>query len=252
MSLVLDLNCDMGEDPAATDLDEALLGWVTSANVACGGHAGDEASMRRLARLCRAHGVALGAHPAYPDRHGFGRRSLPLAGPALRDAVLQQVQALAACAQAEGATLRHVKPHGALYHDASRSPEVAHAIADAVEQVDGRLVLVAQAGSAALSLWRARGRRVAAEAFVDRAYGADGRLVARGQPGALLTDPQAAAAQALALARGRLHAGGASLAVHADTLCLHADTPGSLSIARTVRERLAEAGFAVRSPGEGG
>lgn len=246
---VLDLNCDLGEDPASRELDAALLRWVSSANVACGGHAGDAASMRTLARLCLEQGVALGAHPAYPDREGFGRRPMALAPSALEAEVFEQVQALAACARSEGSWLVHVKPHGALYHDSARSAEVALALARAVQGVSPRLVLVGQAGSPALALWRSMGLCVAAEAFADRRYAQDGRLVPRAQPDALLTDPEEAAAQAVGLAHGRLRVEGVELAVRADTLCVHGDTPGALGIARAVRERLDLEQVAVRALG---
>lgn len=234
----IDLNCDLGEDPASRDLDEALLGIVTSANVACGGHAGDEASMRALARLCLEHHVALGAHPSYPDREGFGRREQDLDPSQVEHLVFEQVHALAEAARAEGAALAHVKPHGALYHAASRRGTVAVAVARAVQGLDPHLVLVAPVGSAALTLWRSMGLRVAAEAFADRRYDAEGRLVPRAQPDALLLDPDEAAEQAVLLARGTLRPDGTPLPVGADTLCLHGDTPGALAIARAVRARL--------------
>jgi UPF0271 protein len=242
----IDLNCDLGEDPAARDLDEALLRVVTSANVATGGHAGDGESMRTLARLCLEHGVALGAHPAYPDREGFGRRPLDLEPSAIEHLVFEQVHALVEAARAEGATLTHVKAHGALYHAAHRRGEVALALARAVLALDPTLVLVAPVASPALTLWRSMGLTAAAEAFADRRYDADGRLAPRTEPDALLLDPAEAAEQAALLARGALRPDGSPLPTGADTLCIHGDTPGALGIAQAVRARLAHEHVTVR------
>jgi UPF0271 protein len=246
----VDLNADLGEDPAALQRDAAILDHVTSANVACGGHAGDEGSMRALARLCRDRGVALGAHPSYPDRAGFGRVEQDLAGAALEDALHAQIAALAEIAAAEGVVLAHAKPHGALYHACARRGAVAASFARAARAVSPRLVLVAPCGSAALPFYRSMGFAVAAEAFADRRYEPDGRLRSRALPGALLAAPDEAAAQALRLASGRslLLDDGTLLPAGADTLCLHGDTPGALEIAREVRRSLEAAGVRVAAP----
>ncbi len=243
----IDLNADLGEDPAGTEGDALLLALVTSANVACGGHAGDAASMRALARLCLAHGVALGAHPSYPDRDGFGRRELSLPTSEVESFVFEQLAALAAVAREEGVTLAHVKPHGALYHACSREAEVATAVGRAARALDPRLRLVAQAGSPALTLWRSMGFKVAAEAFADRRYEPDGHLRTRLVAGALIESRERAAEQALRIAQGRgaLLDDGSVLPLAADTLCLHGDTPHALEIARAVRAALEAAGLRV-------
>jgi UPF0271 protein len=228
----IDLNCDLGEGPG----EEAIYPWITSANVACGGHAGDDATMEAAVRQALRHGVAVGAHPAYPDREGFGRVALPMASDEIAEAVRSQVSALARIALRCGAALGHVKPHGALYGEAMRDAAVAEAIARGVASHGPGLVLVGLAGSPALTLWRALGFAVAGEAFADRAYEPDGSLRSRRLPGALITDPAVAAAQALRLAReGRV-----------DTICVHSDTPGAASILAEVRRVLADAGFLLR------
>jgi 5-oxoprolinase (ATP-hydrolysing) subunit A len=238
----IDLNCDLGEVPEliAGGVDEALLEVVSSANVACGGHAGDAATMELTLRAAERHGVAAGAHPSYPDREGFGRRELVAAPADVEAFVFLQIHALASVAAKLGLGLSHVKPHGALYHAAGRDPAVAAAIARAAARVDPALVLVGLAGSPALAAWRALGFRVAGEAFADRRYEPDGSLRARSRPGALITDPAAAADQAVRLATGR----GAAVA---ETLCLHGDTPGAVAIARAVRAALEHAGVQVRA-----
>lgn len=232
---VIDLNSDLGEGLAS---DAEVLRYVSSANVACGAHAGDPETMARTLALAKERDVAVGAHPAYPDRENFGRVALDLAPEALRDAILEQLAALAAVAARVGAELRHVKAHGALYNRGERDPGVADVIAEAVTRHDPRLALVCTPASAMAASARARGLRVLREGFCDRAYEPDGTLRPRSKPGALLTDPRAAAAQALSLARG----GGV------DTLCVHGDTPGAPEIARAVRAELEGAGFRIAPP----
>jgi UPF0271 protein len=241
----IDLNCDMGEGAGA---DEELMPLVSSANVACGGHAGDEASMRATVRLARRHGVAVGAHPSYPDRAGFGREQLARTPTEVRADAVAQVRALLAICRAEGAPLSHVKPHGALYNAAAGDAELARAIAEAVRELDPGLVVVCLAGSPMVGLVRAMGLTCAEEAFADRGYTALGTLVPRGQPGALLGDPAAVAERASRMARERsvLTADGTVVPVAADTLCLHGDTPGAAELARAVRRRLTEDGVLIR------
>ena len=234
----IDLNADLGEDPRAPTLDAALLDVVTSANVACGGHAGDAETMRAVVRLARERGVAVGAHPSYPDREGFGREPMDLPAEELEAAVGAQIADLGNIARAEGVELTHVKPHGALYHAAASRPSVAHAVARAAARWSRDLVLVGPAGSAALGVWRAQGFRTAGEGFADRRYEPDGSLRPRSRPGALVTDPAEAASQAVALA----HAG------TVQTLCVHGDTPGAAAIARAVRAALERAGVRLASP----
>ena len=227
----IDLNADVGEGAG----EEPLYGLITSANIACGGHAGDAGSMREAVRLAMAHGVAIGAHPSYPDRDRFGRVTRNLAPEALARAVAEQIGELLAIAGAVGVRVAHVKPHGALYNDAAGKSDVAYAVAEGVASVSQALILVGLAGSPALGTWRERGFRVAAEGFADRAYEADGSLVPRTSSGALLTGPAEAADQAIGLARGG----------RCDTICVHADTPGAAAIAAAVRRGLEEAGFAI-------
>ena len=247
----IDLNCDLGEIPALLrdGTDEALMRSISSANVACGGHAGDAASMEQSVRSAMRHGVALGAHPSYPDRAGFGRHEVAASPSEVAAFVVTQIRALEEVAERCGARLVHAKPHGALYHAASRDAAIAAAIAGAVARVDASLVLVGLAGSPMLSTWSAHGRRVAAEAFADRRYEADGALRARSQPDALITDPAAAAEQAVRIATGRgaVASDGTVVPIQADTLCLHGDTPGAVGIARAVRAALEGAGVQVRA-----
>lgn len=246
----IDLNADMGESDGAAQraTDLALLGVVSSANIACGGHAGDEASMRAIASAALARGVAIGAHPGYPDRANFGRADVAMAEAEIEASVRDQVAALVRVVRALGSEARHVKAHGALYHAAARRPEVARAIGRAALAACGeRVTLVGLAGSPALGVWRSTGLRVVAEAFADRRYEADGSLRARGLAGAVIDDPAEAAAQALRVARGEgvVAADGSCVRVEAGTICLHADTPGAVNVARAVREALEAGGVRV-------
>ena len=242
----IDLNCDMGEGAGA---DERLMPLVSSANVACGGHAGDEASMRATVRLARLHGVAVGAHPSYPDRAGFGRARIARTADEVHADVVAQVRALLAICREEGVRLVHVKPHGALYNAAAGDEALARAIAAAVRDVDPDLVVVCLAGSPMTGVVRGLGLACAEEAFADRGYTARGTLVPRGQPGALVEYPEEVASRASRLARERtvVALDGSVVAVRADTLCLHGDTPGAATLAAAVRARLAEDGVVVRS-----
>jgi UPF0271 protein len=248
----IDLNADLGEafGAYAMGADEAVLVYVTSANVACGFHAGDPTVIdRTVARAVRA-GVAVGAHPSHFDLRGFGRREIA-ADPAEVEAdVLYQVGAVAAFARAHGAHLTHVKPHGALYSQAARDEPLARAIARGVARFGRDLALVGLAGSPAMRrAAEAEGLRFAAEAFADRAYDAEGRLVPRSRPGALITDPASAAAKALRIVRHHVVTSidGAEVPMRADTLCLHGDNPHVLAIARAVRETLEGAGVNVQA-----
>ena len=246
----IDLNCDLGErEDLAADVQELLLGSVTSANIACGAHAGSEALMRLTIEQALRHGVAIGAHPGYPDRANFGRLELAMPLEEMESSVEQQIRALMRIAAQAGAEVRYVKPHGALYNQAARDPVLAAAIARAVARVQPRLWLVGLAGSGTLEVWRDAGFRVAAEAFADRRYEPDGSLRSRQHGDALLDGPGAAAAQALAIALhgGAVASDGSIVSIHAETLCIHGDTPGAAAIARAVRRRLEEHGVAVRS-----
>lgn len=222
---IIDLNCDMGELADAAH-EEQLMQLITSANIACGGHAGDEATMRRTVRLAHQYGVAVGAHPGYPDRANFGRVPMPLSPDEIERTVYEQIAALGAMA-----AIAHVKPHGALYNLAARDATVADAIARGAARWSRELVLVGLAGSVMLDVWREMGFRAAAEAFADRRYEPDGSLRPRKYADALITDPAAAGAQAV------------RLAASAQTLCVHGDTPGAPAILHSVREALYAAGI---------
>lgn len=233
------LTADVGEldGPAGRRHDEGLIGLLTTAHIACGGHAGDVGSMASSVESCLRHGVGVGAHPSYPDPVGFGRRSMGLGPDAVAASLLEQVEALAEVAGRSGATVTSVKPHGQLYHDLSTDPDLADAVLGALVATGvGEVVLAA--GSPAADLARERGLLVAAEGFCDRRYDASGRLVARGEPGALLEDPDEAAAQALALALEGLRSDG--VAHEVTSLCVHSDSPGSAAILAAVRAVLGE------------
>jgi UPF0271 protein len=245
----IDLNADVGESlgPWPMGDDERLIPLVSSVNVACGAHAGDPLTIERTIRLAIDHGVAVGAHPGYPDLVGFGRRDLDMTGEELEASIVYQVGAVAGIAQSLGAELRHVKPHGALYNRAAHDPAVAESIATAIRRAAPDLVLVGLAGSALLHAGVAAGLQVASEAFADRAYEADGSLSSRRLDGAILATPAAAARQALGIARdGRVTAhDGRSVAVRADTICIHGDTPGAADYAAAVRTALGKAGVTI-------
>jgi UPF0271 protein len=247
----IDVNADLGESPEslANGADFDLMRHITSASIACGGHAGDARTMKRALEFAKELGVAPGAHPSYPDRTNFGRVDIEIAIDELEASVREQIAALAHIGREVGVRLRHVKPHGALYHAVNRHYEVALAIGRAVMAVDSNLIVVGQAGSPCLDTWSSQGLRSAGEAFADRAYERDGTLRQRKLPGALLEDPECAARQALDIAvRHRVDLGeGSELDVLARTLCVHSDTPGAARIARMVSERLKAAGVQIRA-----
>jgi len=247
----IDLNCDMGESFGRYSLghDEALLRIVTSANIACGCHAGDPVVMRCTVALAAEHGVAVGAHPGYPDLQGFGRRALAMAPEELEASVLYQLGALSAFAVMAGVPLAHVKPHGALYNAAAVDEVVAGAVARAVAAFDPTPIVVTLPGSALVNAAGALGLRVALEGFADRAYTSAGTLVPRTQPGAVIHDPEEAAARAIRMVtEGRIDAiTGESVPVQIDTLCVHGDTPNAPDIARALRARLTAANVTIRS-----
>jgi UPF0271 protein len=248
--MAIDLNCDMGEGAGE---DEGIVPLVSSINVACGFHAGDPATIRATIRLAARHGVAVGAHPSYPDRAGFGRAPMVRSPGDVRDDVVYQVAAVRAFCAAEGVPLVHVKPHGALYNTAAQDPALATAICEAIRQVDAGLVVVCLAGSPMAGVIRSLGLRCAEEAFADRGYTPEGTLVPRGTPGALVEDPAAVAERVAAMARDRRVASvaGTSVAVAADTICLHGDTPGAALLAAAIRARLARDGVEVRALARG-
>ncbi len=245
----IDLNADLGESFGAWTMgqDAQLMPLVTSANVACGSHAGDPAVMRKTVRLARAHGVAVGAHPGFADLAGFGRREMQLTPQEVEDLVLFQIGALAAIAQSEGVRLQHVKAHGALYNMACRDEAMAEAIARAVVAFDPTLVLFGLPGSALLQAGLDAGLPVAAEAFADRAYCADGSLAPRSEPGSVIHEVDTVVARAVTMVRDQavVTTDGTTIQFEADTLCLHGDTPGAALLAAAVRRGLEDAGVLV-------
>ena len=246
MGTHIDLNADMGEyaDEEQQAVEQALMPLITSCSIACGGHAGDEKTMRATARLARKHNVGVGAHPSYPDREGFGRRRLTLLLETLRTAINEQVASLKHILDEEGIPLRHIKPHGALYNEAANDVALADMIADAA----GDAILVGPPGSALERAARDKGLCFAAEGFVDRLYLASGGLTPRNQPGAVIENIETRAAQALTLARNEsLTVKGGVLKLCVDTLCVHSDSPGAVETAKAVRSRLEANGVAIKA-----
>ncbi len=235
----VDLNCDMGEGAGH---DAELMPLISSANIACGAHAGNARTMFQTCELAEQHGVSIGAHPSLDDRANFGRRELPISQAAAAALVTRQLRALSAFAK-----IRHVKPHGALYNMAARDPALAEAIALAVKSFDPSLVLFGLAHSALITAGEAIGLKVAHEVFADRTYQLDGSLTPRSQPDALLATAQAAAAQAVRLVRtGSVRSvDGTEIAVKADTICLHGDGPHPVEFAKAIREAFARTGVTI-------
>jgi 5-oxoprolinase (ATP-hydrolysing) subunit A len=229
----IDLNCDMGENIGN---DEDVLPYITSANIACGFHAGDEMSMWTTVRLAKKHGVAVGAHPSWKDREGFGRRDMTLLPDEVESLILSQIGALAEIAKSEGVEIRHVKPHGALYNQAAQNKVLANAIASAVKRFSGELILVGLAGSSLVEAGIEAGLNVANEGFPDRNYNSDGTLVSRKQSNALIESPERVGLHAVELAQNGINFLGRR--VHIDTLCLHGDHPSAAQNAKLVREAL--------------
>jgi UPF0271 protein len=245
----IDLNCDMGEIRELIDdgTQERLIESLTSVNVACGGHAGDESMMRATIEQALHRNVAVGAHPGYPDRANFGRIELSLGREAIAESVYEQVCALDKVAAECDARVAHVKPHGALYNQAAANAEIALAIANGVARWRRDVVLVGLAGSQMLEVFREAGFVVAAEAFVDRRYEPNGTLRSRKFPDALIEDPAEAAEQALRIVElgSVLACDGTEVPVNAETLCVHGDSPGAVGIASTVAKALRRAGIAL-------
>lgn len=251
MTKRIDLNCDMGEGFGAWRMgqDEALLELVTSANIACGYHAGDPVTMMRTVNCAVAKGVALGAHPSLPDLQGFGRRTMAITAEEARTMTLYQVGALAAFARAAGSRLHHLKAHGALYNMAAKDPRLAEAIASAVRDFDPSLVLVGLSGSQLIRAGQALGLTCASEVFADRGYEPDGSLTPRGLPGAMIEDEELAVARVLRMVLEGKVTGrdGADLTIQADTVCIHGDQPKALAFAQRLRDALARADVEVRA-----
>ena len=245
----IDLNCDLGEatGAGAIEHDRRMMEYVTSVNVACGAHAGDPDTMRATVRSARDAGVRIGVHPGFADREGFGRRDMDLTSEEIENLVLVQIGALAAIARAEDMVLSHVKPHGALYNMAGRDRRVANAIVRAVAGFDRSLPLLALPGSVMVDAGREAGLDVVPEVFADRAFDADGTLVSRQRPGAVIHDPERMIERAVRLVRdGRVDAiDGTPLELSGETICVHGDTPGAEELAMTLRQGLEAAGVAV-------
>jgi UPF0271 protein len=249
--LRIDLNCDMGEysEAVVDGTQEALMRSVTSVNIACGGHAGAEGMMRATIEQALRHGVGIGAHPGYADRENFGRVELKLSAAAVADSVYEQVVALAKIAESCRARVAHVKPHGALYNQAARDRVLAEAISAGVARWSKEVVMVGLAGSVMLEAFREAGFAVAAEAFADRRYEADGSLRSRKFADALIGDPAEAAKQALRIVREgtATAANGERISIRSQTLCVHGDTQGVIEIADAVRKTLEKAGVSARA-----
>lgn len=249
----IDLNSDLGESfgPWPMGQDAALMDSITSANVACGFHAGDPGAMRATIALAKAKGVAIGAHPGFPDLVGFGRREMKATPAEVEDFVLYQVSALAGMAHAQGVTLQHVKAHGALYNMACKDRALAGAIARAVASFDRSLILFGLPNSELLRAGDAAGLQVAAEAFADRAYERDGSLASRSKPGSVIHDEQAVVERAVRMVKDKevVAIDGSTIALQANTICLHGDTPGAADLARAIRRGMESAGIRIAALG---
>jgi UPF0271 protein len=242
----IDLNADVGEERGD---DASLIPLLSSANVCCGAHAGGPDTMRRTAELCAAHSVAVGAHVSYPDREHFGRRDLDLPPSEITASVLQQLRTLDAIARAAGAHIRYLKAHGALYNRMAVDAVVADAVIAALKSFDATLPLLTLPDCVAMARAGAQGVTAVGEAFADRGYQDDGRLQPRGEPGALLTDPVAVSARAVAWLKGGnlTSVTGRSLKITARSLCVHGDTPGAVQIARDLRSALQRARIEIKA-----
>ena len=249
----IDINSDVGESFGAYTIghDAGLMRSITSANIAAGFHGGDPSVLRETIRQAKAHGVAVGAHPGFPDLVGFGRRELNVTPKEAEDFVLYQVAAVSGVAAAEGVRVQHVKPHGALFNMAVRSAELSAAIARAVAAFDRSLILFGLPGSEILTAGRAAGLRVAAEVFADRAYEPDGSLASRRKPGSVIHDADAVVARAIRMVKERsvVAVDGSVVPLEVDTMCVHGDTPGSDDLAAKIRAGLEAAGVTVKAIG---
>ena len=250
----IDLNADVGEALDAHTLanDAALMPHLTSASIACGFHAGNPAVMSATLALAKEHGVAVGAHPSFPDQIGFGRRDFEMAPQEIEDMVVYQVGALAMMAKSKDLRLQHVKPHGALYVRAGKDPLIAEAVARAVAAVDQSLMLFGLSGSALISAGQNFALTTVAEVFADRAYEPDGSLVSRKKPGAVIRDPDQVIKQVLNLVKERFTVAvdGSVIQLDGDTICLHGDTPGAVNLAAMLRQALADADVEVLAIGK--
>ncbi|MEI8019741.1 MAG: 5-oxoprolinase subunit PxpA [Schlesneria sp.] len=251
MPYTTDLNCDVGESFGAYKLgcDSDILDYITSANIACGFHAGDPTTMRATVRLALEKGVAIGAHPGLPDLVGFGRRLMKITPQEAKDIVVYQIGALAAFVKAEGGTLRHVKPHGALYNMAAKDLVLAKAIAEAIFNVDPELILVGQSGSRLIEAGKTVGLQTASEVFADRTYEDDGTLTPRDQVNSVITDHELAVRQVIDMLKSKTvwSRQGTGVSVNAETICIHGDSPHALDFAKHIRKALDGADIAVQA-----
>jgi UPF0271 protein len=248
----IDLNCDMGESYGAWKMgaDAGVMPYISSANIACGFHAGDPATIRETVRLAVDRGVAVGAHPSLPDLMGFGRRAMRITPQDMYDLVLYQAGAVEAFARAAGAKLHHVKCHGALYNMAATDEGLSEAMAKAVRDLGGNVMLYALSNSLMMKVAKKQDIPVLGEVFADRGYSDDGTLAPRDRPGGMIEDPQASVKQALGMIEGGYvtSLSGKRVAVAADTMCLHGDQPGAVNFAQTLRKAFAEKGISVAAP----
>lgn len=247
----IDLNCDLGESFGAytIGMDSAVIPYITSANVACGYHAGDPLVMQKTVAACKASGVHIGAHPGYPDLMGFGRRNITATPAEVKAYVQYQVGALSAFCAAAGVPLCHVKPHGAMYNMAAKDEALARAICEGILEVNPALTLLALSGSAMVRAARELGLGVKSEVFADRGYQADGTLVPRGRPGAMITDEDEAIARVIRMAKEGVvrSVDGMDVPLVADSVCVHGDGEKALAFVRRIRTALTDAGIEVRA-----
>jgi UPF0271 protein len=248
----IDINCDMGESYGAWKMgaDAEIMPFISSANIACGFHGGDPATIRTTVKLAVDHGVAIGAHPSLPDLQGFGRRAMKISPQDMYDLIVYQAGAVEGFARAAGQKLHHVKCHGALYNMAATDEALAAAMARAVKDLGGDVILYALSNSLMMSVGKREGVRVAGEVFADRGYADDGTLSPRGKPGAMIEDAAVATERALAMIeKGYVTSvSGKAVPVSADTLCLHGDQPGAVTFAKAIRKAFSERGIGVRAP----
>lgn len=250
----IDINCDMGESFGVYKIttDDAVMNFISSANIACGFHAGDPMVMRKTVKLALENGVGVGAHPGFPDLMGFGRREMKLSLDEIETSVIYQVGALMGMVRSEGGTLQHVKPHGMLYNMAVKDNKIAEAIARGIAKVDSNLILVALASSEFAEAGKKVGLKVANEVFADRGYNADGSLVARGTPGAFIRDPKIAAQRVVKMVKeGKVEAiDGTVISFQADTVCLHGDNPEVVTFVQTISQALDSEGIKLTPMGQ--
>jgi UPF0271 protein len=250
--MYIDINCDLGERAAGEGNDEALMPYITSANIACGFHAGDPLTIEKTIRLAMRYSVAIGAHPGYPDREGFGRRQMTMTRDELRAMILYQAGAVSGMAEAAGARVRHVKPHGALYNAAATDFDTAMVIALAVRDIDSSLIMIGLSGSEMIRAARQIGLPCASEVFADRAYNDDGTLVSRDIPGAVLHDTAVMIERIIGMIKEKVveTASGKIIPIEADTICIHGDNETAPEFVKSLAEALKARGIIMKHPGE--